>query len=493
MPGLQRSQASSVRVHGSPSTLCGRSLLVLATCLAAGCGTAGTPLKPVRAERAAGPLRALAANPRYFTDGSGRAILLTGSHTWANFQDLWAGDTSPHITDYAAYLRFLVAHNHDFFRLWTWEQDGWANWHRGRWRFRPMPYQRTGPDTALDGGPRYDLTKFDPAYFARLRARVQEAGEHGIYVSVMLFDGFSIEDKNAGGDNPWLGHPFNAANNVNGVDGDPHHHGEGKETQTLQVPAITRLQEAYVRQVVDAVNDLDNVLYEICNESHAASKEWQYHVIEYVRRYEASKPKQHPIGMTAYYPGGDNEPLFTGPADWVSPYGPTDYVQDPPPADGRKVVLTDTDHECGTCVPAGWVWKSFARGLNPIFMDPYDRTDVPKLNPRDPRWEQERRDMGNALTYANRMPLALMTPQGDLASSGYCLAHAAPRNPAYLVYLPAGAGSAVTVDLMATPGRLAVEWLSPRSGRAFAADSVDGGARRSFAAPFGGEAVLYLH
>ena len=431
----------------------------------------------------------LATNPRWFTDGSGRAILLTGSHTWANFQDMWPGDGPPLITDYAAYLSFLVRHNHDFFRLWTWEQNGWAAWHHGRWRIQPMPYLRTGSDSALDGRPKYDLTRLNPLYFDRLRERVQEAGRMGIYVSIMLFDGFSIEDKDAGGSNPWLGHPFNAANNVNGVDGDPHRHGEGKETQTLQIPAITRLQEAYVRRVVDAVNDLDNVLYEISNESHAASGAWQAHMAEYVKRYEATKPKQHPVGITAYY-GGRNEDLFTSPADWVSP-GENGYATDPPPADGRKVVLTDTDHECGSCVPAGWVWKSFLRGLNPIFMDPYDRRDA-GTNPRDPRWEEERRDMGYALTYATRMPLAVMTPQGDLASSRYCLAHAAARDPAYLVYLP-GAGRSVTVDLTATPGRLAVEWLVPSSGRVIAADSVDGGARRSFTPPHHGEALLYLH
>ena len=33
------------------------------------------------------PLRALAANPNYFTDGSGKAVYLTGSHTWNNLQD----------------------------------------------------------------------------------------------------------------------------------------------------------------------------------------------------------------------------------------------------------------------------------------------------------------------------------------------------------------------------------------------------------------------
>jgi len=31
-----------------------------------------------------GPVRLSAANPRYFTDAGGKAILLTGSHTWGN-------------------------------------------------------------------------------------------------------------------------------------------------------------------------------------------------------------------------------------------------------------------------------------------------------------------------------------------------------------------------------------------------------------------------
>jgi len=39
------------------------------------------------------PLRPHPANPRYFTDGTGRAILLTGSHTWNNLVDM--GPTDP--------------------------------------------------------------------------------------------------------------------------------------------------------------------------------------------------------------------------------------------------------------------------------------------------------------------------------------------------------------------------------------------------------------
>ena len=39
------------------------------------------------------PLKALSTNPNYFSDGSGKAIYLTGSHTWNNLQD-WGTDGS---------------------------------------------------------------------------------------------------------------------------------------------------------------------------------------------------------------------------------------------------------------------------------------------------------------------------------------------------------------------------------------------------------------
>jgi hypothetical protein len=56
----------------------------------------------------------------------------------------------------------------------------------------PQPWPRTGPGTGIDGKPRFDLTRFDPAYFERLRERVAAAGAAGLYASVMLFDGFSM-------------------------------------------------------------------------------------------------------------------------------------------------------------------------------------------------------------------------------------------------------------------------------------------------------------
>ena len=67
---------------------------------------------------AKGPLRVHQKNPRYFDDGTGRAIYLTGSHTWYNFQDGGATNPPP-VLDYDRYLEWMVCRNHNFFRLWV--------------------------------------------------------------------------------------------------------------------------------------------------------------------------------------------------------------------------------------------------------------------------------------------------------------------------------------------------------------------------------------
>jgi hypothetical protein len=235
--------------------------------------------------------------------------------------------------DFPRYLAFLVSHNHNFFRLWTWESPCNFEAKQSTILYDPMPYERPGPGQASDGKPRFDLTRLNQSYFDRLRKRVLAAREEGIYVSVMLFQGFSIEGKgNVGGD-PWKGHPFNPRNNVNAIDG-----GSGCRVHWLVDPAVTAYQESYVRKVVDTVNDLDNVLYEITNEDTGgpADTSWQLHMIRFIKQYEGKKPEQHPVGMTAQWPEGMS--LLESPADWISP------AERFLVADGRKVVLNDTDH-----------------------------------------------------------------------------------------------------------------------------------------------------
>lgn len=410
-----------------------------------------------------GPLRVNPDNPRWFVRPDGQAVWLTGSHTWANFQERGIEGQTPDF-DYEAYLEFLQRHGHNFIRLWSWEQARWMQFVDGDVpvRYKPNPYQRTGPDEALDGGLKFDLTKFNDEYFGRLRRRVELAGQRGIYVGVMFFQGFSLDKRrgNAKAGNAWHGHPLNRANNINGVDGNPSGDDSGHEIHELEVPAITRLQEAFINRVIDTVGDLDNVLWEIGNECHSGSVAWQYHMIRYIKQVESTRRQQHVVGMTGA-PIGTSE-LLASPADWISPPG-KQWLSNPPCNDGSKVILVDSDH----CDPwhhvPDWVWKNLFRGNQFILMDGYVDFRIGSPAEPDPTWDVTRQAMGCARKLAERIELAGLRPDTQMASTGFCLATPVNSRGVFrcAVYLPR-AGEA-TVDLTKIKGPLTVEWLQAKS------------------------------
>ncbi len=438
-----------------------------------------------QAEPTNGPLRVCPDNPRYFADADGKAVLLVGSHVWYNLVDMGPEDP-PKPFDYDAYLEWMKRYDHNFMRMWTWEMVKWdtkANGAHARkdvttFYAAPHPWLRCGDGKALDGKPKFDLTKFDPAYFNRLRQRVDAARQKGIYVSIMLFEGWAMQNIEGG----WKLHPFNPQNNVNGVNGDSNGDGKGLEVYELAVNAVTDIQKAYIRKIIDTVNDLDNVLYEISNENHPESTQWQYAMIRYIHEYENGKPAQHPVGMTFQYKGGANKTLFDSPAEWVSPNPEGGYRDNPPANDGKKVILNDTDHLWGIGGNQAWVWKSFTRGLNPIFMDPYDGI---VLGSRfDPKFEPIRRSMGYALKFAQRMDLNKCEP----AAEGYCLSNPGIQ---YLVYQPM-AGNPVKLKL--TPIEYSFEWFDPGSGKTITTGIIRGDENKetTIPNPVKADAVLYV-
>src|SRR5262249_32262724 len=147
-----------------------------------------------------------------------------------------------------------------------------------------------------------------------------------------------------------------------------------------------------VRKVIDTVNDLDNVLYEIANESGSYSTAWQYHMIDVVHQYEAGRPKQHPVGMTYQTAGETDQTLLSSAAEWISPRPRA------PLSDGTKVIINDTDRSYqwvgmqneGPAAQQAWVWKNFTSGNNLLFMDPYlapwPGRNVPSGTTPDPSW-----------------------------------------------------------------------------------------------------------
>ena len=150
---------------------------------------------------AAGPLVISETNPRYFAtaagDAAGRAVYLAGSHIWNNLHDgmgpgAGCADAAEEF-DFPAYLDFLSERGHNFIRLWRWEQfQSQAAGGQFHLCMTPQPWPRTGPGQAKDGKPKFDLDRFDRAFFDRLRDRTIAAGDLGIYVGVMLFDGWAL-------------------------------------------------------------------------------------------------------------------------------------------------------------------------------------------------------------------------------------------------------------------------------------------------------------
>ena len=185
--------------------------------------------------------------------------------------------------------------------------------------------------------------------------------------------------------------------------------------------------------MVDTLHDLPNLLWEVANESSGGGKvdpafaealglagtlewgdstAWQYWVIDHVRQYEEEMGyDRHPIGMTMQFPVPEqtkvNDPLFDSRAEWISPgyddeifadgghpMAPgspqSQWLEDPPAADGRKVVISDTDHYAPGRGDALWAWKSFLRGHHPILMD---FGIIGGVNPSDP-------SAGGSMSYA---------------------------------------------------------------------------------------------
>jgi len=444
-----------------------------------------------------GLLRVNPANPRYFSDASGKAIYLTGSHTWPGLIDRGPTDPPPAF-DFNRYLDLLQSSHHNLIRLWSRHVTLYRNYGLDVLYGAPLPWLRSGPGTALDSKPKFDLSKFDERYFSRLRERVVAAAERGIYVSIMLFGGrVAITE--------WAGNPFNHENNINGINGDVDQDGKG-DTQVLPLPpGVDTIQKAYVRKVIDTVSDLDNVLFEISNESEPSSAEWQFQLIHFIKDYEAGRidgvaRKQHPVGMTAFM-STENAALARSPADWISPgaaqhdFLTEPYINDPPAADGSKVSILDSDHLFFRLIvdnPAAarkWVWKSFLRGQNPILMENLFDDSTGRAVPvttEDSGFVAARAAMGQTRRYADRMNLIAMVPRGDLSSTGYMLAD---RGSEYIVYQPLA--ESFTVHLVA--GRYSYEWFNPSSGTVAGTGIVTAGeGSRKFTLPFSGDTILYL-
>lgn len=357
----------------------------------------------------------------------------------------------------------------------------------------PMPWVRSEICCAADGGNKFDLSRLDignldapdinaPHYFERLRGRIADARSHGIYVAIMLFQSWSWESGlRCVQCRSWDQHPFKAGNNINGVAADRNADGQGLELGS-NGNDWNRYQEDYIRQTVDAVADLDNVLFEVCNECYDTSEtnEWQRSVMTFIKDYERSKALRHPVLMSALA-DMNNGPLFDSAADAVSPAS-AGYESNPAVADAGKVSILDMDHinPCTGVNDDDWPFKALIRGHNLSYMYCNDY-GAPAAGEATIM-----RRMGYASRYASRLDLKTAVPEtsSDICSTTYCLI--GPHQA--LAYVPDG--GSITINLNSADV-WAVEWFDPATNRSHQGPFLSKGSG-TVTPPFTGDAVVLL-
>ena len=149
------------------------------------------------------------------------------------------------------------------------------------------PWARSETSGYANGGSKFDLTRYDPAYFTRLKDFVAQASRRGVVVELVLFCPF-YEDA------MWDLSPMNARNNVNNIG-----HMARTDVYTLKDEALLAIQKAMVKEVVGSLKDFDNVYFEICNEPYfgGVTLEWQYAIAETIVQAESHQAHKHMIAQ----------------------------------------------------------------------------------------------------------------------------------------------------------------------------------------------------
>jgi hypothetical protein len=150
------------------------------------------------------------------------------------------------------------------------------------------PWARSSEPGYANGGNKFDLNKWDPAYFKRLNDFMTQASKHGVIVELNLFCPFYEESM-------WQLSPMNAANNINGA-------GTVARTNVYTLDkhgGLLAVQDAMVRKIVAELKRFDNLYYEICNEPYfgGVTLEWQRHIADVIVDAEQGLGVRHLISQ----------------------------------------------------------------------------------------------------------------------------------------------------------------------------------------------------
>jgi hypothetical protein len=263
------------------------TLLVLMTLAAIPGSTVGGVATRATRQPAGTPIALHPDNPHYFQWRGRPTILISSAEHYGAVMNL--------DFDFRRYLDTLAADGMNYTRIFSGayvEPEGAFKIARntlapGSGRFI-APWARSSQPGYANGGNKFDLTRWDDAYFTRLRDFIAYAALKNVIVEVTLFCPM-YEDMQ------WKLSPMNVVNNVNGV-------GTGTRTAVYTLDSdrgLLAVQVALTRKIVTELNGFDNVFFEICNEPYfgGVTLPWQYRIADTIVETERDLPAKHLIAQ----------------------------------------------------------------------------------------------------------------------------------------------------------------------------------------------------
>jgi len=227
----------------------------------------------------AAPLSLHPDNPHYFLFRGEPTVLISSAEHYGAVLNV--------DFDYVKYLATLSRDKLNHTRVWVggvyFEPQGSFNIARNTLAPAPgrfiSPYARSSEPGFAGGGNKFDLSRWDPAYFKRLHAFMRQASRRGVVVEMNLFCPMYEEKQ-------WLLSPYHPSNNVNRV-GPIDRNG----LFTLdRHGGLLLAQEILVQKIVRELADYDNLYYEVMNEPYAKNvpMDWQEHIADRIVQTESS-------------------------------------------------------------------------------------------------------------------------------------------------------------------------------------------------------------
>ncbi len=254
-----------------------------------------------QAAQSPAPIRLDPRNPHYFLyQGKTVALITSGEHY---------GSVINADFDYHKYLATIAADGLNYTRLFggSYVEAPGTSFGIKRNTLAPapgrliLPWARSSEPGYAGGGNKFDLEKWDPEYFRRLRDFMAEAQRRGVVVEISLFS-------SQYGEPQWKLSPFHAGNNVNQTGAI-----DRNDINTLHNGNLLAIEERYVRKLVDEANSYPNVIFEIQNEP------WSDHPVltDVVNPYLRPPARdQYPNSIEAADP--DSIAWQTRVAEWIA-------------------------------------------------------------------------------------------------------------------------------------------------------------------------------